>query len=189
MNYSNFYDFAIHGRRSGQYALYGLPLTNDQRIDAINDALNASDYNRYAVTGRRVCNCGNDGATYGYKCALDAHRKWYQDVLEARENAAKDAHRKKFSNVLDALKEIGKKSDTLVKEPTPSSELEIEIPKLNLTTIHDINKMILATAKEIANNAKIIEALADLKARALTLKDQKRDIIELTEDIEELFTK
>jgi hypothetical protein len=176
-------------------------------------------YVRYLYGKQELaCNCSNDGAKNGYRCAIKSHYKWYQDVLEATEKAIeKEAHRELFNGVLNAIKESGKKPDaskirlsdaelenapvtmpaispvtvpaTSTMQPLPAQTQKQNMLKLNLTTVYDISKISNAIAKEIANNAEIIKALTDLKAQVLTLKDQKRDIIELTEDVEELFAK
>ncbi|QYB17397.1 hypothetical protein PV-S19_0033 [Pacmanvirus S19] len=62
-------------------------------------------------------------------------------------------------------------------------------PEINLTTVYDIKNVTSACIKEIDHNKAVIDALTELKVQLLTLKDQKRDIIELRDEITELFTK
>ncbi|SIP85748.1 Hypothetical protein PACV_31 [Pacmanvirus A23] len=67
--------------------------------------------------------------------------------------------------------------------------ISIDTPAVNLETVYDIKNVTSTIIKEIDHNKAIIDALIELKAQVLTLKDQKRDIIELRDDINNLFIK
>lgn len=59
---------------------------------------------------------------------------------------------------------------------------------LDLSSVYSITAITDYVVEGIADNADIIKALTELKIKVKILKDQKRDIIELKDEIEDLFT-